>query len=159
SINLKIYKATLIDGKWDNIVELPFNSDEYNVAHPALSPDEKTLYFVSDMPGSIGGADIWKVSISKNGTFGKPENLGTGINTEGKETFSFISAENELYFASDGHPGLGGLDIFVSKITDKGFSEPENIGKPINSSMDDFGFYIDANRNGFFSSNREEGQG
>jgi outer membrane protein OmpA-like peptidoglycan-associated protein/tetratricopeptide (TPR) repeat protein len=159
SINLKIYKATLIDGKWDNIVELPFNSDEYNVAHPALSPDEKTLYFVSDMPGSIGGADIWKVSISKNGTFGKPENLGTGINTEGKETFPFISAENELYFASDGHPGLGGLDIFVSKITDKGFSEPENIGKPINSSMDDFGFYIDANRNGFFSSNREEGQG
>lgn len=159
SINLKIYKATLIDGKWDNIIALPFNSDQYNVAHPALSPDEKTLYFVSDMPGSIGGADIWKVSISKNGTFGKPENLGTGINTEGKETFPFISTENELYFASDGHPGLGGLDIFVSKITDKGFSEPENIGKPINSSMDDFGFYIDANRNGFFSSNREEGQG
>src|SRR5690606_23830316 len=119
----------------------------------------KTLYFVSDMPGTIGGADIWKVSINKNKTFGKPENLGAGINTEGKETFPFISAENELYFASDGHPGLGGLDIFVSKITAKGFSEPENIGKAINSLMDDFGFYIDVNRNGFFSSNREEGQG
>jgi outer membrane protein OmpA-like peptidoglycan-associated protein/tetratricopeptide (TPR) repeat protein len=159
SVNLKIYKATLKDGKWDNIVELPFNSDEYNVAHPALSPDEKTLYFVSDMPGSIGGADIWKVSISKNGIFGKPQNLGAGINTEGKETFPFISDANELFFASDGHPGLGGLDIFVSKITEKGFSRPENIGRPINGPMDDFGIFIDVNRNGFFSSNREGGLG
>src|SRR5690606_14641572 len=85
--NLKIYRATLREGKWTNVMELPFNSNQYNVAHPALSPDEKTLYFVSDMPGTKGGADIWKVTINKNKTFGKPINLGGTINTEGKETF------------------------------------------------------------------------
>lgn len=158
--NLKIYRASLINGKWSNITALPFNSSEYNVAHPALSPDEKTLYFVSDMPGSIGGSDIWWVNVINHKTYGKPQNLGTKINTEGKETFPFVSDENELFFASDGHPGLGGLDIFVSKITDKGCSEPINVGKDINSPMDDFGFYIDTNsRKGFFSSNREGGQG
>jgi outer membrane protein OmpA-like peptidoglycan-associated protein/tetratricopeptide (TPR) repeat protein len=157
--NLKIYRATLRDGKWGNIIELPFNSDQYNVAHPALSPDEKTLYFVSDMPGSIGNSDIWKVAIKKNKTFGKPENLGETINTQGKETFPFISSDNELYFSSDGHPGLGGLDVFVSKITEKGLEKPRNIGKPINTPMDDFGFYMSDNHSGFFSSNREGGLG
>lgn len=159
TINLKIYRATLRDGKWTNVMELPFNSNQYNVAHPALSPDEKTLYFVSDMPGTIGGSDIWKVSINKNKTFGKPVNLGETINTEGKETFPFISSTNELFFASDGQPGLGGLDVFVSKITENGYEKPTNLAKPINSSMDDFAFYISDDRSGFFSSNREGGKG
>ncbi|TDW46339.1 WD40 repeat protein [Flavobacterium sp. 270] len=158
---LKLYKATLIDGEWKEVQELPFNSDEYSVAHPALSIDEKTLYFASDMPGTLGLSDLFKVSIMPDGTFGKPENLGTEINTEGRETFPFISDENELYFASDGRPGLGGLDVYVSKIDNQGlFEEVENVGEPINSKQDDFAFMINSkNRNGFFSSNRTNGHG
>jgi outer membrane protein OmpA-like peptidoglycan-associated protein/tetratricopeptide (TPR) repeat protein len=158
---LKLYKATLIDGEWKEVQELPFNSDEYSVAHPALSVDEKTLYFASDMPGTLGLSDLFKVSIMANGTFGKPENLGVEINTESRETFPFISNDNELYFASDGRPGLGGLDIYVSKIAKDGsFDEVENVGEPINSKQDDFAFTINSkNRNGFFSSNRENGHG
>ena len=158
---LKLYKATFIDDKWTNITELPFNSDQFSVAHPTLSPDEKKLYFASDMPGSFGQSDLYSVVINQDGTFGKPENLGAGINTEGRETFPFISAENELYFASDGRPGLGGLDIFVSKINnDSGFSQVQNIGEPVNTKFDDFAFIIDSNnRRGFFSSNKEGGIG
>nr|WP_241676610.1 OmpA family protein [Flavobacterium pectinovorum] len=158
---LKLYKATLIGDEWKEVQELPFNSDEYSVAHPALSIDEKTLYFASDMPGTFGLSDIFKVSIETDGTFGKPENLGPEINTEGRETFPFISDEKELYFSSDGRPGLGGLDIYVSKINKDGsFEEVQNIGEPINSKQDDFAFIINSkNRNGFFSSNRINGQG
>jgi outer membrane protein OmpA-like peptidoglycan-associated protein/tetratricopeptide (TPR) repeat protein len=158
---LKLYKAVLINNEWKEVQELPFNSDEYSVAHPALSVDEKTLYFASDMPGTLGLSDIYKVSILSNGGFGAPENLGPEINTEGRETFPFISDENELYFASDGRPGLGGLDIFVSKITKEGtFDEVQNVGEPINSKQDDFAFIINSkNRNGFFSSNRVNGHG
>lgn len=158
---LKLYKATLVNKKWQNITELPFNSDEFSVAHPALSTDEKTLYFASDMPGTLGQSDLFKVSINEDGTFGKPENLGDAINTEGRETFPFISGDNELYFASDGRPGLGGLDIFVSKInSDLSFEEVQNVGGPINTKQDDFAFIINSEtRNGFFSSNRENGHG
>lgn len=158
---LKLYKAVLIDNEWKEVKELPFNSDEYSVAHPALSTDGKTLYFASDMPGTLGLSDIFKVSIAADGTFGTPENLGPEINTEGRETFPFISDENELYFASDGRPGLGGLDIYVSKINKEGlFDEVQNVGEPINSMQDDFAFIINSkNRNGFFSSNRVNGQG
>lgn len=158
---LKLYKAVLINNEWKEVQELPFNSDEYSVAHPALSVDEKTLYFASDMPGTLGLSDIYKVSILSNGGFGAPENLGPEINTEGRETFPFISDENELYFASDGRPGLGGLDIYVSKITKEGtFDEVQNVGEPINSKQDDFAFIINSkNRNGFFSSNRVNGHG
>lgn len=158
---LKLYKAIFINDEWGNVQELPFNSDEYSVAHPALSPDEKTLYFASDMPGSFGSSDLFKVTINNDGTYGKPENLGTEINTEGRETFPFLSNDNELYFASDGRPGLGGLDVFVSKINNDGsFEEVQNLGEPINSKQDDFAFIINSkNRNGFFSSNRENGQG
>ncbi|ABQ04679.1 OmpA family protein [Flavobacterium johnsoniae] len=158
---LKLYKAVLINNEWKEVQELPFNSDEYSVAHPALSVDEKTLYFASDMPGTLGLSDIYKVSILSNGGFGAPENLGPEINTEGRETFPFISDENELYFASDGRPGLGGLDIFVSKITKEcTFDEVQNVGEPINSKQDDFAFIINSkNRNGFFSSNRVNGHG
>lgn len=158
---LKIYKATLVDNEWDNAVELPFNSDDYSTAHPALSPDEKTLYFSSNRPGTIGQSDLFKVKINEDGSFGIPENLGTTINTEGKETFPFVSDENELYFASDGHPGLGGLDIFMSKIAQDGsLKEVRNIGEPANSPKDDFGYLIDTkSRNGFLTSNREGGKG
>lgn len=158
---LKVYKAVLKDSIWDEITELPFNSNEYNVAHPALSADEKVLYFASDMPGTLGQSDLFKVVLNNDGTFGNPENVGPQINTEGKETFPFITAENELYFASDGHPGLGGLDIFVSKLDKNGsFTAPVNIGEPINSSTDDFAFSINtANKIGFFSSYRVKGKG
>ncbi|WP_264523796.1 OmpA family protein [Flavobacterium sp. N502536] len=158
---LKLYKASFIEGKWTNIVELPFNSDQYSVAHPALSIDEKKLYFASDMPGTFGQSDLYSVTINTDGSFGKPENLGAAINTEGRETFPFISGDNELYFASDGRPGLGGLDVFVSTIKkDLTFSEVQNVGAPINTKLDDFGFIIDnKSRTGFFSSNRDGGHG
>ncbi|KRD59879.1 flagellar motor protein MotB [Flavobacterium sp. Root935] len=158
---LKLYKAEWIDEEWKNIKELPFNSDQYSTAHPALSVDEKILYFASDMPGTLGQSDIYKVTINEGGTFGTPENLGPSINTEGRETFPFISGDNELYFASDGRPGLGGLDIFAVRIKANGtFDEVLNVGEPVNSKQDDFAFSIDSKiRNGFFSSNRDSGQG
>ena len=158
---LKIYKATLIENRWQKATELPFNSDSYSVAHPMLSPDEKTLYFASDMPGTNGQSDLWKVSISGDGSFGTPENLGTAVNTEGRETFPMITDENELYFATDGHPGLGGLDIFMARMNPDGsFQSPMNIGAPGNSPKDDFAYLIDTKtRKGFLSSNRDGGKG
>ena len=157
---LKIYKAKLIDNKWSNVEELPFDSNNYSVAHPALSLDEKTLYFASDMPGTLGQSDIFKCKIDEDGSFGIPENLGTEINTEGRETFPFVSDDNELYFASDGHPGLGGLDIFYSKIENGVFSKVKNIGETANSPNDDFGFVINTQtKRGFLTSNREGGKG
>lgn len=158
---LKLYKADLVNDKWTNVVALPFNSDQFSIAHPALSLDESKLYFASDMPGSLGQSDLYSVAINADGTFGKPENLGPAINTEGRETFPFISGDNELYFASDGRPGLGGLDIFVAKIKeDASFDAVQNIGEPVNTKFDDFAFIIDSNtRKGFFSSNKEGGKG
>ena len=158
---IKIYKATLENGKWTNIAALPFTSDNFSTAHPALSPDEKTLYFASDMPGTIGQSDIYKVSINSNGGYGTPENLGKTINTEGKETFPYVTSENEIYFASDGHPGLGGLDVFVGQLQDNGtVSDIQNLGADINSPNDDFAYIIDpATRRGYFSSNKAGGQG
>nr|WP_315221862.1 OmpA family protein [uncultured Flavobacterium sp.] len=157
---VKIYRATLENNKWVNVTEVPFSSDNYSTAHPALSPDEKTLYFASDMPGTIGQSDIYKVSIDNSGNFGTPVNLGHGINTEGKETFPYVTDQNEIYFASDGHPGLGGLDLFVGKIDDKGISNIQNIGADVNSPKDDFAYIIDSkSRRGFFSSNKDGGVG
>lgn len=155
----KIYKAELINGEWTNVKELPFSNDNYKTAHPALSPDEKTMYFASDMPGSFGNSDLYKVSIDSNGKFGTPENLGPTINTEGRETFPFVDADNNLFFASDGHPGLGGLDIFEAKANRNSFEKPVNVGKPLNSPMDDFGYITNKDGLGFFSSNRDGGTG
>lgn len=157
---LKIYKAELIDGKWTNISELPFNSDQFSTAHPVLNTRENVMYFVSDRPGGFGKSDIWKVSLT--GTeFGVPENLGPQINTDGRETFPFLTSDNELYFASDAREGFGGLDIYVLKILPDGsFTEIQNVGEPINSTADDFSFIIDKqSKKGFFSSNREMGYG
>jgi len=158
---IKIYKAKLINNVWSNIEELPFNSDNYSTAHPALSADEKTLYFASDMPGTLGQSDLFKVSINEDGTYTTPQNLGPKINTEGRETFPFLNDENEIYFASDGHPGLGGLDVFMSKIDSKGsFTEVINLGADINSPKDDFAYIIDTkSRVGFFTSNKDGGLG
>jgi outer membrane protein OmpA-like peptidoglycan-associated protein len=159
---LKLYKAEQNkEGEWDNLVALPFNSNNYSVAHPALSIDEKTLYFASDMPGTLGQSDLFKVTINQDGTYGTPQNLGNTVNTEGRETFPFISNNNELYFASDGRPGLGGLDVYVGKIEkDNSIIDIQNVGAPINGSDDDFAFLIDSkSKNGFFTSNRAGGKG
>jgi outer membrane protein OmpA-like peptidoglycan-associated protein/tetratricopeptide (TPR) repeat protein len=158
---LKLYRSVFEDGKWVNVTELPFNSNEYSVAHPTLSVDEKTLYFASDMPGTLGQSDLFRVAINTDGSFGTPENLGTAINTEGRETFPFIAQDNQLYFATDGRPGLGGLDVYVARIdTDNSFYDVQNLGEPLNSKQDDFGFYINSkDSNGFFTSNRAGGNG
>jgi len=147
-----IYKATKIDDKWTNIEALPFNSKAYSVTNPSLSKDGKTLYFASNMPGGIGGSDIWKVRIDAKG-YGKPENLGPAVNTPEKENFPFIANNDILYYASSGKQGFGGLDVF--KIDLKSSGRAENLGKPINSGKDDFALTINENKNiGFFASNR-----
>ncbi|WP_299685828.1 OmpA family protein [uncultured Dokdonia sp.] len=160
--HLKLYTATRndsTDNDWDNIKELPFNSDAYSVGHPTLSTDGKKLYFVSDMPGSIGATDIFVVDIMDDNTYSEPKNLGPKINTSGREMFPFMT-ENVLYFASDGHLGIGGLDVFESAISAASFTTPQNLGLPLNSNLDDFGFIVnDTNEQGFVCSNREGGVG
>lgn len=158
--HLKIYKAQFLNEKWTNITELPFNSNTYSTEHPALSPDEKKLYFASDMPGTLGSFDIFVVSLNSDGTYGEPKNLGPNINTEFREQFPFVSSTNTLYFASNGHFGLGNLDIFKSEILNKSYSTPVNMGNIINSSLDDFSFIINETKgSGYFSSNRPGGVG
>ena len=159
--NLKIYKATLVDGTWGNIEELPLNSKMYSSGHPALSPDDKTLFFVSDREGGYGMTDIYKVEILEDGTYGLPENLGPTVNTEGKEVFPYVDSEKMLYFSSEGFTNLGLLDIFKSNVLNDSLAKVENIGAPFNSGSDDFSFFINNKDNtGYFSSNsREGGQG
>lgn len=153
--HVKIYKAEFVDGNWTNVTALPFTSNVYSTEHPALSNDEKTLYFASDMPGTLGSFDIYKVTINVDGTYGEPENLGSGINTEHREQFPFISADDVLYFSSIGHQGFGGLDVFRSQLVNGIFDSPVNLGKTINSSLDDFAFVIKEQEDkGFVSSNR-----
>ena len=149
-----LFKATKENGKWGNITSLPFNSKEFSTSNPSLSKDGKTLYFSSNMPGSIGGVDIWKVAINEDGSCGTPENLGKKINTEGDESFPFIAEDNTtLYFASSGKQGFGGLDIYQIDLA-KG-SEASNLGKPVNTEKDDFAFTFNKAKNiGFLSSNR-----
>lgn len=157
---LKIYKATLEGGKWTNVTSLPFNNDAYSVAHPALSVDEKQLYFASDMPGTFGGSDIFVVDLKADGTYGEVNHLGSKINTEGRENFPFVSDNGTLYFSSDGHLGLGGLDVFKIDAKSSALAVVENLGKPINSPKDDFGFIInEATNKGYISSNRPGGKG
>ena len=168
--HLKLYTAELLTSKkgeqtWQNVAELPFNSNSYSVGHPTVSSDGKLLYFVSDMPGSIGATDIFVVDIQQNNkdslsvTYSKPRNLGEGINTAGREMFPYIT-NSSLYFASDGYLGLGGLDVYQSNINDDGFTTPQNLGAPLNSNLDDFSFIIKEDENtGFVSSNRITGKG
>lgn len=162
--NLKLYSATATEGdngtvKWGNVKELPFNSDSYSVGQPAVSKDGKKLYFVSDMPGTVGSTDIFVVDILGENQYSNPKNLGDKINTSGREMFPFIT-DQALYFASDGFLGLGGLDVFESRLNDGIFADPANLGAPLNSSMDDFGFIIREETNkGFVCSNRNTGKG
>lgn len=148
-----LYKATKDGDKWTNIKALPFTSKTYSTSSPSLSKDGKTLYFSSNMPGSIGGNDVWKVAVNADGTFGTPENLGKSVNTEGNESFPFITDDNKLYFSSDGRKGFGALDVFVIDLNRK--SEAMNVGAPVNTAKDDFAFSFNTAKNiGFFSSNR-----
>lgn len=162
-INLiQLYRAQINDrGEWFNVEPMPFNNDNYQTGHPALSADEQTLYFISDMPGGLGLTDVYKAQIFADGSIGEPINLGPEINTPQREMFASISGNDELYFSSDGREdGLGGLDIYVSKITKNNITTPQNLGKPINSNQDDFSFIINyETRRGYFSSNRNGGKG
>ena len=152
--HLKIYRAQKVNGKWKNVEDLTINGDNYSAAHPVLSPDEKTLFYVSDMPGSLGKTDIYSVAIYDNDELGKPKNLGPKVNTKGRESFPFITSDYELYFSSDGHFGLGGYDVFYFDLVAKQ-QQLINIGKPINSASDDFAFAINnTNKKGYVSSNR-----
>ncbi len=161
TVNLKLFKATLVGGKWGNIKELPFNNKSYSNGSPALSPDGKTLYFASDREGFYGGTDLFKVEILENDKYGEPENLGGKINTPGRENFPYIAKDSTLYFSSDAHLNLGLYDIFESNILKKNQSsiEIKNLGAPYNSSYDDFAFTIDSTNVGYFSSNRPGGKG
>ena len=157
--HLKIYTSKKIDGEWTEAMEVPFNSDDYSTGHPALSPDGKKLYFVSDMPGTIGETDIFVVDVLGDGKYSEPKNLGPEINTDQKEMFPFIN-DKKLYFASNGHVGLGGLDVFEVAYDEKGFKEVVNMGQPINSNKDDFSYIVnEENQQGYFASNRRGGKG
>jgi outer membrane protein OmpA-like peptidoglycan-associated protein len=158
---LELWMSKLdVDGTWRNPVALPFNNLEYNVGQPAISSDGKTLYFISDMPGGFGGTDIYKCSMTLDGVFGPAQNLGNEINTEGDEMYPFIHEKNVLFFASNGHAGLGGLDVFCTKITNEKPGKITNLGGSLNSSMDDYGLIMDISmKRGFFSSNRLTGKG
>lgn len=155
---LKLYIANAEKDGWGNLAELPFNSNEYSTGHPALTPKEDFLFFASDMPGGFGGTDIYAAKI-ENGNWSQPINLGPKINTKGNEMFPYIDENGNLYFSSNGLPGLGGLDMFFVQLDNTSvLSTPVNLGTPINSSMDDFGMLTDGLRkSGYFSSNRKRG--
>jgi outer membrane protein OmpA-like peptidoglycan-associated protein len=157
--NIQIFKANWVDGKWTQIEALPFNSPHYSVEHPALNADETVLYFASDMPGTLGSFDIYSVNINK-GAFDVPKNLGPKVNTTKREQFPFVSADDQLYFSSDGHLGYGSLDVFVSEIKGNEYGQAVNVGLPVNSNADDFSFTIDSKtKEGYFASNRAGGKG
>ncbi|GAA3648442.1 OmpA family protein [Flavivirga jejuensis] len=154
--NIHLYKTTRVDGKWNELEKLEFNKNGFSYQHPALSPDGKKLYFSSDMEGGYGNFDLYYVRIEVDGTTGDPVNLGETINTANREHFPFISQEGDLFFASNGHLGLGMLDIFVSEQIKDEFTTPVNLGAPINSRYDDFNLNYHNVEEGFFSSNRKK---
>ena len=156
--SVEIYTSTRTGAQWSAPQKYEITADTLSAfGHPAVSPDGEFLYFVSDMPGGYGGKDIWRISLTeKEGTL---ENLGVQINTPGDEMFPYIRSNGDLYFSSDGHPGMGGLDIFKAKMNDSGFWQIENMKAPINSQADDFGITFGEEESGFFSSNRGDGRG
>ena len=158
SQKLKIMQATILNDNLQSLMVLKFNSNEYNCAHPALSADGKTLYFASDMGGGQGGMDLYYCKKDAGGAWGSPINLGEKVNTKGNELFPSITEDNILYFASNGHEGLGGLDIYETKIRDDKAGKVYNMGKPVNSEHDDFAYNLNADgKKGFLSSNRKNG--
>lgn len=160
-VELQIFFSQLKDGKWSEAEAFVLNNTDYSVGHPSLSADGNTMYFTSDMPGGFGGADIYRVEKSGNGTWGKAMNLGNKVNTEGNELFPFYESNNEiLFFASNGRCGLGGLDIFMVAIDGEETGIAKNAGAPLNTKYDDFGVVVDSKlMNGYFSSNRTGGSG
>ncbi len=154
---LYIFKATRLNDKWISFEALPFNDSNYSNKNPVLDEKGEYLYFSSNMPGGYGLYDIYRVKINDDGTFSEPENLGQKINTEGQEAFPSLE-NNFLYFSSDGHLGLGGLDVFYSKNIDNKWSNVRNVGIPVNSAADDFSFVIKG-ETGYVSSNRSGGIG
>lgn len=157
---LGIYRSSkTANGSWSVPEELSINEKSFSVAHPSLDINKNVLYFSSDKQGGYGDSDIYGVNIDSDGNLGIPYNLGTQINTPGKETFPFITNDNELYFSSNGHSGLGGLDVYYVDLK-KEVTEIINVGRSINSNRDDFAFIIDSDsKKGYFSSNREGGKG
>ncbi len=157
---LHLFKATKLGGDWDTVESLAINSENYSIKNPSVSADGSTLYFASDMPNGYGGFDIYKAPINADGSIGTPENMGQKVNTEGQEMFPYISSNNTLYFSSNGHLGLGGMDVFYTKEIDGKLAPIRNVGIPVNSNADDFAFSIDEEAGeGFVSSNREGGAG
>jgi len=157
----QLFKADIdAEGNWVNMVKLPFSNSKYSFGEPALSTNGKELYFTSDMPSTIGGADIFVVDLKEDGSFGKVRNLGSTINTIGNEVTAYISKDNMLYFSSDGHPnGLGNLDVYVSDLSINNLpSKPVHLDAPINSASDDFSFITFNDKRGYFASNRLQGQ-
>ncbi len=157
---INLYYAENIGGEWKGVRSVHFNSSEYSTGQPALSPDGNTLYFVSDKSGGKGMSDIYKVAVKKDGSLGTPEILGGDINTEGKEVFPYVDATGTLYFSSDGHLGVGSLDVFKAEAAGNGFGSVSNMGSVINSPADDFAFKYNSNTNeGYVSSNRRGSKG
>jgi outer membrane protein OmpA-like peptidoglycan-associated protein len=153
---LGIFSAVLVAGQWTKIRDIRINNEWYNITTPCLSPDGKKLYFASDKPGGFGGSDLY-YSLWSGGRWEDPVNLGPVINTKGNESYPFIDPAGELFFSSDGHPGLGGKDIFFSVYSDTAWLEPVHLDPPINSKYDDFGIVTDTLMNeGYFSSNRDK---
>lgn len=159
TVTLELCTSKLVDGKWTKAEIVPFNTKEYSFGHPALTPDGKTMYFASDMPGGKGGVDIYRVDRVGE-SWGTPVNL-QNINTEGNEMFPYYHRDGILFFASNGHPGLGGLDIFATKLTDLiPAGSVRNVGAPLNTNKDDFALIVDKEQKiGYLSSNREGGKG
>ncbi|MFY9151193.1 MAG: OmpA family protein [Prolixibacteraceae bacterium] len=158
-VNLKIFQGKLENGDWKMTGSFRYNSNEFSVGHPSIAKDGSLLYFASDMPGGYGKSDIY-FSVFSNGQWSKPFNLGPKINTEGNEFFPFVSSDGVVYFSSDGHGGLGGLDIFFSVPEQGVFNSIENMGYPVNSSKDDFSIALDSTGvKGYFTSNRAGGKG
>lgn len=155
----ELYSSSQSRGNWSEPIKIQVTGDSIIAAHPALSPDETVLYFVSDMPGGQGGKDIW-MAQGRGGSFGNPVNLGPAINTPGDEMFPFVRDNGELYFSSNYHMGMGGFDIFVAAANDDGEWVIENMGSPMNSPGDDFGIaFVQGQNKGMFSSNRKGSRG
>lgn len=158
STTVEIFTSQRSDAKWSAPTKFEITADTISaVGHPAVSPDGEWLYFSSDMPGGSGGHDLWRVRIKER--LGTLENLGEWINTPGDEMFPYVRTDSVLYFASDGHPGYGGLDLFRATLKPSGGWEVVNMGTPMNSAADDFGITFGEGESGFFSSNRNDARG
>lgn len=160
ALNLSIYKVALNGSTTSSEKGVPFNNNDYAVMHPSITPDGSRMYFASDMPGGLGGMDIYYVNIISDKKYSIPINMGPSVNTEGSDVFPYAFDDKTLFISSNGHPGLGGLDIFMIENVGQGGQNIKNLGAPFNSKRDDFSFFIDKMyKYGFLSSNRSGGVG